>query len=115
MVVEVCVWGSVCVVAVVGIQDPIRPEVPGAIAKCQRAGITVRMVTGDNIDTARAIARRCGIMTDAHEAMEGSAFRRMAADEPVPINGHVRCPEPRGLHDSAYPHEHPTAGARDPQ
>uniref|UniRef100_A0A671QH77 P-type Ca(2+) transporter n=1 Tax=Sinocyclocheilus anshuiensis TaxID=1608454 RepID=A0A671QH77_9TELE len=43
-------------IAVVGIEDPVRPEVPEAICKCQRAGITVRMVTGDNINTARAIA-----------------------------------------------------------
>lgn len=39
-------------IAVVGIEDPVRPEVPEAIAKCKRAGITVRMVTGDNINTA---------------------------------------------------------------
>ncbi|KAJ8258696.1 hypothetical protein COCON_G00177080 [Conger conger] len=44
--------------AVVGIEDPVRPEVPEAISKCQRAGITVRMVTGDNINTARAIATK---------------------------------------------------------
>lgn len=36
-------------IAIVGIQDPVRPEVPEAIAKCQRAGITVRMVTGNNL------------------------------------------------------------------
>ena len=40
-------------VCVVGIEDPVRPEVPEAIRQCQRAGITVRMVTGDNINTAR--------------------------------------------------------------
>ncbi|RXN23567.1 plasma membrane calcium-transporting ATPase 3 isoform X2 [Labeo rohita] len=49
-------------IAVVGIEDPVRPEVPEAIRKCQRAGITVRMVTGDNINTARAIAAKCGII-----------------------------------------------------
>ncbi|KAJ3586548.1 hypothetical protein NHX12_012945 [Muraenolepis orangiensis] len=43
-------------ITVVGIEDPVRPEVPDAIRMCQRAGITVRMVTGDNINTARAIA-----------------------------------------------------------
>ncbi|GBP03337.1 Plasma membrane calcium-transporting ATPase 4 [Eumeta japonica] len=47
---------------VVGIEDPVRPEVPDAIRKCQRAGITVRMVTGDNINTARSIASKCGIL-----------------------------------------------------
>uniref|UniRef100_A0A5F9D4I0 Calcium-transporting ATPase n=1 Tax=Oryctolagus cuniculus TaxID=9986 RepID=A0A5F9D4I0_RABIT len=50
-------------IAVVGIEDPVRPEVPEAIAKCKRAGITVRMVTGDNVNTARAIATKCGILT----------------------------------------------------
>ena len=39
---------------IVGIEDPVRPEVPEAIRQCQRAGITVRMVTGDNINTARS-------------------------------------------------------------
>jgi P-type E1-E2 ATPase len=39
-------------VAIVGIKDVIRQEVPEAVALCQKAGITVRMVTGDNIITA---------------------------------------------------------------
>jgi len=41
----------------------VRKEVPDAVATCQRAGITVRMVTGDNIHTAKHIARECGILT----------------------------------------------------
>jgi Ca2+ transporting ATPase len=41
-------------ICIVGIEDPVRPEVPDAIKQCQRAGITVRMVTGDNINTARS-------------------------------------------------------------
>lgn len=45
------------------LQDPVRKEVPGAVATCQAAGITVRMVTGDNIHTAKHIARECGILT----------------------------------------------------
>lgn len=45
------------------VQDPVRKEVPDAVATCQRAGITVRMVTGDNIHTAKHIARECGILT----------------------------------------------------
>ena len=47
------------------LQDPVRKEVPDAVATCQRAGITVRMVTGDNIHTAEHIARECGILTGA--------------------------------------------------
>ncbi|XP_032405137.1 plasma membrane calcium-transporting ATPase 3-like isoform X2 [Xiphophorus hellerii] len=63
-------------IAVVGIEDPVRPEVPAAISKCQRAGITVRMVTGDNINTARAIATKCGILLPGEEflCMEGKEF-----------------------------------------
>lgn len=64
---------------VFGIADVIRPEVPGAIQICQTAGITVRMVTGDNIDTARAIAIKCNLVSpDDKEAlvMEGTEFIR---------------------------------------
>lgn len=47
-----------------GIADVIRPEVPKAIQQCKTAGITVRMVTGDNKDTAKAIAKQCGLIDD---------------------------------------------------
>lgn len=49
-------------VALVGIADPLRPEVPDAIAECNRAGIEVKMLTGDNYVTASAIAAQCGIL-----------------------------------------------------
>jgi Ca2+-transporting ATPase len=65
---------------IVGIKDPVRKEVPEAVATCQRAGIRVRMVTGDNIHTAQHIARDCGILTDGL-AMEGPDFRKMSEDE----------------------------------
>ena len=45
-------------IAIVGIEDPVRKEVPPAIADCKKAGITVRMVTGDNMITAAAIAKQ---------------------------------------------------------
>lgn len=63
-------------IAIVGIQDPVRSEVPEAIAKCQRAGITVRMVTGDNINTARSIATSCGILKPGADflALESKEF-----------------------------------------
>ena len=69
-------------VCVVGIEDPVRPEVPEAIKKCQRAGITVRMVTGDNINTARAIATKCGIIKpgDNYLVLEGKEFNRLIKD-----------------------------------
>uniref|UniRef100_A0A8C4QET4 Calcium-transporting ATPase n=1 Tax=Eptatretus burgeri TaxID=7764 RepID=A0A8C4QET4_EPTBU len=70
-------------IAIVGIEDPVRPEVPEAIHKCQRAGITVRMVTGDNINTARAIASKCGILQPEHDflCIEGRDFNRRIHNE----------------------------------
>jgi len=63
--------------AIVGIADPLRPEVPDAIKTCQEAGIIVRMVTGDNLETAVAIAKEAGIMTEDGVAMEGHEFREL--------------------------------------
>ncbi|MEQ2162947.1 Plasma membrane calcium-transporting ATPase 2 [Goodea atripinnis] len=70
-------------ITVVGIEDPVRPEVPEAIRKCQRAGITVRMVTGDNINTARAIAAKCGIIHPGDDfiCLEGKEFNRRIRNE----------------------------------
>ncbi|XP_078008320.1 plasma membrane calcium-transporting ATPase 2 isoform X2 [Phascolarctos cinereus] len=70
-------------ICVVGIEDPVRPEVPEAIRKCQQAGITVRMVTGDNINTARAIAIKCGIIHPGEDflCIEGKEFNRRIRNE----------------------------------
>nr|XP_043635537.1 putative calcium-transporting ATPase 11, plasma membrane-type [Erigeron canadensis] len=62
-------------IAVVGIKDPLRPGVKEAVEICLAAGITVRMVTGDNINTAKAIAKECGILTENGVAIEGPDFR----------------------------------------
>ena len=64
------------------LQDPVRDEVPAAIQQCQRAGITVRMVTGDNINTARAIATKCGIVKpgDNYLVLEGKEFNKRVRD-----------------------------------
>lgn len=58
-------------------------QVPDAIKKCQRAGITVRMVTGDNINTARAIALKCGILNPGEDflCLEGKDFNRRIRNE----------------------------------
>ncbi|KAF3036257.1 plasma membrane calcium [Didymella keratinophila] len=72
---------------VVGIQDPVRPGVPEAVRKAQGAGVTVRMVTGDNMQTARAIATECNIYTEGGVVMEGPEFRRLSEaemDEVIP-------------------------------
>ncbi|XP_042745592.1 plasma membrane calcium-transporting ATPase 1 isoform X3 [Lagopus leucura] len=60
-----------------------EPKVPDAIKKCQRAGITVRMVTGDNINTARAIALKCGILNPGEDflCLEGKDFNRRIRNE----------------------------------
>ena len=63
---------------VVGIQDPVRPGVPEAVKKAQHAGVVVRMVTGDNVVTARAIATECGIYTEGGVVMEGPVFRKLS-------------------------------------
>lgn len=68
-------------IGVVGIQDPLRPEVPQAIRKCHSAGVQVKMVTGDNIATATAIASSCGIKTEDGLVMEGPKFRQLSNDE----------------------------------
>jgi len=64
-------------IGVLGIRDILRKEVKAAVAKCKTAGIKVRMVTGDNKITARAIARECGIIDPKDEnslIMEGPEF-----------------------------------------
>lgn len=62
-------------IGIVGIKDPVRPGVKESVAICRSAGIMVRMVTGDNINTAKAIARECGILTNDGIAIEGPEFR----------------------------------------
>jgi P-type Ca2+ transporter type 2C len=66
---------------VVGIQDPLRPGVEQAVRDCQVAGVFVRMVTGDNIMTAKAIATECGIFTAGGIAMEGPVFRKLSSKQ----------------------------------
>jgi P-type Ca2+ transporter type 2C len=72
--------GYTCI-GIVGIKDPVRPGVKESVATCRAAGIMVRMVTGDNINTAKAIARECGILTEDGIAIEGPEFREKSLDE----------------------------------
>lgn len=76
---------------VVGIEDPVRPEVPDAIRRCQKAGITVRMVTGDNINTARSIAAKCGIVKPNEDflILEGKEFNRRIRDSNGDVQQHL--------------------------
>ncbi|KAI9476101.1 MAG: PMCA-type calcium-translocating P-type ATPase [Benjaminiella poitrasii] len=66
---------------VVGIEDPLREGVPEAVQACQRAGVFVRMVTGDNVVTAKSIAKQCGIYTPGGIVMEGPTFRKLPLSE----------------------------------
>ncbi|KAD5802873.1 hypothetical protein E3N88_14233 [Mikania micrantha] len=69
------------IIAVVGIKDPVRPGVKEAVKTCLDAGIMVRMVTGDNINTAKAIAKECGILTADGLAIEGPVFREKSDNQ----------------------------------
>lgn len=65
-------------IGIVGILDPIRHLVPEAVKACQFAGITVRMVTGDNVKTAKKIATDCGIYREGGKALDGPDFAKMS-------------------------------------
>ncbi|KAF9585214.1 hypothetical protein BGW38_003378 [Lunasporangiospora selenospora] len=73
--------GDMTLISVVGIEDPLRDGVPEAVLSCQRAGVFVRMVTGDNIMTAKSIATQCGIYTQGGIIMEGPKFRALSTEE----------------------------------
>ncbi|RKK72632.1 Calcium-transporting ATPase 2 [Fusarium oxysporum] len=72
--------GDLTLLGIVGIQDPVREGVPQAVQNARRAGVVTRMVTGDNLVTARAIATECGIFTDGI-VMEGPDFRKLSEEE----------------------------------
>ncbi len=70
-------------VGFVGIHDPLRNGVVTAVSQCQQSGVVVRMVTGDNVITARAIATDCGILRKDEDGlvMEGPKFRQLSEEE----------------------------------
>lgn len=72
-------------IAITGIEDPLRPGVTDAVAKCHRAGVTVKMCTGDNVLTARSIAVQCGIFTPGGIIMEGPVFRKLSNQDRLEI------------------------------
>ena len=72
------VFNDMIFLGIVGIQDPLRDGVAAAVKACQNAGVFVRMVTGDNLLTAKAIAEECGIYTAGGVVMEGPQFRRLS-------------------------------------
>lgn len=80
---------------IIGIQDPLRAGVKDSVLHCQKAGVIVRLVTGDNLLTAKAIARNCCILDDESfnepdVAMEGPDFRRLTDEERIKIIPNLR-------------------------
>lgn len=73
---------DLAIVGIYAMQDPLRGEIIESVLKCKKAGINIRMVTGDNLDTAKAIAIEAGIVTAAEAnqqfvCMEGKQFREV--------------------------------------
>lgn len=75
------VFKEMTFLCIVGIQDPLREGVAKAVKRCQDAGVVVRMVTGDNVTTASAIATQCGIKTHDGLVMEGPKFRELTDEK----------------------------------
>ena len=69
---------QLCFTGLCGMIDPVRPEVKDAIVECRQAGIRPIMITGDHIDTAAAIARELGILTEDTRAITGSELSDMS-------------------------------------
>ncbi|WMV47818.1 hypothetical protein MTR67_041203 [Solanum verrucosum] len=70
----------------VGLKDPCRPGMKKAVEDCQNAGVNIKMITGDNVFTAKAIATECGILhpnqeVDEGAVIEGEEFRNLTDEE----------------------------------
>ena len=72
---------DLCFIGLVGMIDPVRPEVKDAIEHCRTAGIRPIMITGDHIDTASAIARELGILSGDDVAITGAQVSEMSDEE----------------------------------
>lgn len=64
-----------------GMIDPVRPEVVDAIVECKEAGVRAVMITGDHRDTAIAIAKELGILTEERQAITGAELSKMSDAE----------------------------------
>lgn len=72
---------ELCFIGLCGMIDPVRPEVKDAIVECRSAGIHPIMITGDHVDTAVAIAKELGIITESTYAITGSQLNDMSDEE----------------------------------
>lgn len=77
---------ELCYVGLSGMIDPIRPEVKAAIEECKEAGIHPIMITGDHKDTAVAIAKQLGIITDESEAITGAQLNEISDED---LDAHI--------------------------
>ncbi len=73
---------NLTIIGIYALQDPLRDEIVDSVHKCKNAGINIRMVTGDNLDTAKAIAIEAGIVSreeadNKYVCMEGKEFREL--------------------------------------
>ncbi|TFK75096.1 calcium-translocating P-type ATPase [Pluteus cervinus] len=76
---------NLTLIGITGIEDPLRPGVREAVAKCAKAGVSIKMCTGDNVLTARSIAQQCGIFTPGGIIMEGPYFRQLSQSDMIAI------------------------------
>ena len=72
---------DLCFIGLAGMIDPVRPQVKPAIEECRQAGIRPVMITGDHQDTAVAIARQLGILSDPSQAITGAALDALSDEE----------------------------------
>ncbi len=72
---------DMCFTGLCGMIDPVRPEVQAAIVQCREAGIRPIMITGDHVDTAVAIAKELGILTEGVRAITGAQLNDMSDEE----------------------------------
>ncbi|KPA76668.1 putative calcium-transporting ATPase [Leptomonas pyrrhocoris] len=84
--------GDFCMIGMVGLEEDVRPEVPGAMAQCVGAGLRVIMITGDATLTAINIARRCGLLRHS-----GSPTSVTATSPTMSWSHYHRTPSPTGL------------------
>lgn len=77
----------------VGISDPVRKEVPRSIDLCRQAGINVFMITGDNKNTAVAVAKQCGLINDANaqtNTIDGSELQQILEKDPESLRKRLK-------------------------
>lgn len=80
---------SLCFLAIAAIEDPLRRGVTDAVRSCGKAGVNVKMCTGDNIMTACSIGKQCGIYHEGGVAIEGPVFRQLSHADLVELVPHL--------------------------